>query len=119
LVFEEELVDDAALAGPAVVITEMGRGTEDPETDLAGGVAAEDGTVLHEDDPETGASGGDGAAGAGETAADDHKVGGEIFLRERAGGDGRVDEHGSRAERGRRREGKRGKFDQWRLAVRI
>ena len=107
LVFEEELVDHAALARPAVVVTEMGRGAEDPEANLAGGVAAEDGTVLHENDLEAGAGGGDGGAGAGETATDHDEIGGEILLGERAGGDRSVDDH-RRKERGRDGETERG-----------
>jgi hypothetical protein len=99
LVLEEELVDHAALAGPTVVVAEVGRGAEDPKADLAGGVAAEDGTVLHEDDLETGAGGGDGGAGAGETATDDHEIGGKIFLGERAMRDGRGDDHLREARR--------------------
>lgn len=109
MVFEEELVDDAALAGPSIVVTEVGRGPEDPKPNLAGGVATEDGTVLHEDDLEAGAGGGDGGAGAGETATDDHEIGGEILLGERAMRDRSVDDHRRKEEEGteRLREGEK------------
>ncbi len=98
-VLDQDLVDHAALAGPAVVVTQVGRRAQDPEPYLARGVATQHRTVLHEDDLEAGAGGGNGAAGAGETATDDHEIGGEIIPGERPGSDGRMDEHRMNGER--------------------
>ena len=63
-VLDEDFIDHAAFAGPAVVVSHVGGGAEDPEADLAGGIAAEHRAVLDEHDLESGAGGGDGAANA-------------------------------------------------------
>ena len=74
VVLDEDLADDAAFAGPAVVAAHVAGGAQDPEADLAGGIAAEDGAVLHEHDLGAGTGGGDRTAGASHTAADDGQV---------------------------------------------
>jgi hypothetical protein len=63
-VFDEEFVDDAAFAGPAVVVSHVGSCPEDPEADLARSVSSEDRAILDEHDLDALSRGGDGAAGA-------------------------------------------------------
>lgn len=53
-------------------------GAADAHADFAGGVAAEDGTVLDEDDGGAVSGGGDGGAETGESASDDSEVGLEV-----------------------------------------
>ena len=76
-VLDEDLVDHAAFARPAVVVPHVGRGAEDPQPHLARGVAAEHRAVLDQHDLEAGPRRGDGAARAGESAADHDEVAGE------------------------------------------
>jgi hypothetical protein len=49
-------------------------GADDVHFDFAGGVAAEDGTILNEDDAGAIAGGGERGADAGETAAGDEEI---------------------------------------------
>ena len=76
-VFQEDLVEHATLSGPAVVIAHVTSRTQHPQTDLAGGVAAEHRTVLHKHHFQSLPSGGDGRTSASDASSHDHKVGGE------------------------------------------
>jgi len=93
-VFDEDFVDHAAFAGPAVVISHVRGCPEDPEADFTGCVTAEHGAVLDECHFDSGASRGDGAADAGESAADHGEVAGDFDEAEIAGGGGWFDDHG-------------------------
>ena len=68
-VLQGDLLDDTGLAVVLAV------GAADPHTDLGGGVASEDGTLLHEHGLGTVPRRRDGRADARHTAADDAEVG--------------------------------------------
>ena len=78
-VLDEELVDHAAFAGPAVVVAHVRRRAEDPQPDLAGGVAAQHGPILDQHDLQARPGGRDRAAHARQAAADDGQIGGKRF----------------------------------------
>ena len=73
-VLDEKLVQDAALARPAIVVGHVRRRAEHPEADLARRVASEHWPVLNERDFQPRARGGDGAADARHAASDHGKV---------------------------------------------
>jgi hypothetical protein len=72
LVLEEQLAHDPGLAGEA--LRAVGGCADDPDADLARGVATEDRTVGDEGDAGAEAGGGDGGAHTGEATSDDHDV---------------------------------------------
>ena len=78
-VLDQNLVDDAALARPAVVVVHVRGGAQAPEPHFAGGVAAQHRPVLHQHDPRAGARRGQRGAGARQAAAHHHQADVEAF----------------------------------------
>ena len=78
-VLDQDLVDHAALAGPAVVVAHVRGGAQDPQPHLAGGIAAQHRPVLDQHDLEARPRGRDGAAGARQAAADNGQVAGDFL----------------------------------------
>ena len=72
-VLEAEFLDETGLA--AAGFSAVAVGADDVHLDLAGGVAAEHGTVLNENDAGAATGGRDGGADAGKSAAGDKKIG--------------------------------------------
>jgi len=78
-IFDEDLINDASFAGPAVVVAHVRGGAEDPEADFAGSVTAKHRAVLHEKHANALTCGGDGAANTGEAASYNDEVGCELL----------------------------------------
>lgn len=76
-VLDEDFVQYATFARPAVVVAHMGGGTQYPQAHLARGVAPEHGSVLDQDDLDAGPRCGDGAAYARHAPSGDYVVGPE------------------------------------------
>ncbi len=73
-VLDQNLVDHAAFAGPAVVVAHVGGGAQNPQPHLARGVAAQHRPVLHQHHPATRPGRRDGAAAAGQPSPHHHQV---------------------------------------------
>jgi hypothetical protein len=91
-VFDENFVDYTALAGPTIVVAHVAGGAEYPEANFAGCIAAQHGSILHEDNVAAGAGGSDRRARTCETAAHDDQIGGDAVDAEGPRGTGRCDE---------------------------
>ena len=74
-VFDEDLVQYAAFARPAVVVAHMGGGAQHPQAHLARSIASEHRPVLDQDDLDAGPRRGDGAAYARHAPSGDYVVG--------------------------------------------
>ena len=93
-VFLEDLVDDSALARPAVVVAEVRSGAKGPEANLARGVATEHRSVLDENNFHALARSGDRTARASESAAHDDEVRMECLRAQFAAVGSLFDDHG-------------------------
>ena len=76
-VFQQQLVEHPALAGPAVVVIHVRSGPQNPEPHLARGVTAQDRAILCQHYLQSLPRGGDGRTSACDASADDPKVGGQ------------------------------------------
>src|ERR1019366_1453652 len=74
-VFDQQLVDDAALASPAIVVAHVRSSTERPKPHFARSVSAENGAVLHKNDAYTLTRCGDGTTHPRKTASDNYEIG--------------------------------------------
>ena len=97
-ILDHQLVDEAALPSPPVVVAQVRRGAEHPQADLAGRVAAKHRPVLHQHDAEPLPRRGHRGAAAGDAAADDGQVGVEFLLAELTIGTGFEVLHGERKD---------------------
>jgi hypothetical protein len=78
-VLNEDLVNQAAFAGPAIIVAHVARRAEDPKPDFARRITAEYRPVVDQYDLDTGPCRSNGTANAGQAAAYDDQVTSERF----------------------------------------